>query len=270
MSHKNRDRLSRQALNETTAPFEERQQPVSFATRSGSASGLTTTAANGYKRGSNSPLRGSRDNSHGNAYSRGPQVETYGASGFGMRSGSSSGFHQSSEMAQMRSSGGAAASRQMPPMASRPPIPQHDNYVRQKSPKSPLRQKTLGGSRSPTRDIDMRDASHGLLTASKNQREGHVSPVRSASNEYIMQLRQDNVSLQKRLNLVLQELDRVSRDRSNLVQKLSNTDQEVNALQSRLNAEDEADRRNNEFQLDLNGHRDQNVNVKRSIAETDV
>ena len=119
-----------------------------------------------------------------------------------------------------------------------------------------MRQKNYG-SRSPTRDIDMRDASHGLLTGGKHQRDlDHVSPVRSASNEYIMQLRQDNVSLQKRLNLVLQELDRVNRDRSSLVQKLSHVDQEISSLQGRLNAEDEADRRNNDFQLDLNGQRD--------------
>ena len=47
-------------------------------------------------------------------------------------------------------------------------------------------------------------------------------------------------------------------------------DQEISSLQGHLNAEDEADRRNNDFQLDLNGQRDNNVNVKRNIAETDV
>lgn len=52
---------------------------------------------------------------------------------------------------------------------SRPPIPQVDNFTagsrRQKSPHSPgsLRHKA-GGSRSPTRDIDMRDAASGLIT----------------------------------------------------------------------------------------------------------
>lgn len=46
------------------------------------------------------------------------------------------------------------------PVSQRPPIPQMENYVkRQKSPNSPgtLRHKAYG-SRSPTRDIDMRDA----------------------------------------------------------------------------------------------------------------
>ena len=101
--------------------------------------------------------------------------------------------------------------------AGRPPIPINDNYMRtsQKSPKSPLRQKVV--SRSPTRDIDMRDAGQGLITGGYR----NTSPVRTASNEYLEQLRMDNTSLQKRLNLVLMELDRVSRDRSSLVQKCS-------------------------------------------------
>ena len=59
-----------------------------------------------------------------------------------------------------------------------------DNYVasRQKSPNSPgnLRRKA-GGSRSPTRDIDMRDAASGLVTG--NSARATISPVRS--NEYL-------------------------------------------------------------------------------------
>ena len=47
----------------------------------------------------------------------------------------------------------------------------------------------------------MREASHGLLTGTNNHVS--VSPVRTASNEYLAQLAQDNASLQKRLNLVL-------------------------------------------------------------------
>ena len=51
--------------------------------------------------------------------------------------------------------------------------------------------------------------------------------MRSASNEYIVQLQTDNNSLEKRLNLVLNELDRVNRDRSNLVQKVSIVEQDI-------------------------------------------
>jgi len=61
-----------------------------------------------------------------------------------------------------------------------------DIYVRhQKSPNSPpsLRKKSYG-SRSPTRDVDMRDAGHGLLTV--QQQRSSINPVRTASNEYIV------------------------------------------------------------------------------------
>jgi len=60
-------------------------------------------------------------------------------------------------------------------------------------------------------------------------------------------LQADNSSLQKRLNLVLTELDRVNRDRSNLVQKVSVIDQDVKTMQRQLNNEDGADKINNEL-----------------------
>lgn len=71
--------------------------------------------------------------------------------------------------------------------------------------------------------------------------------MRTASNEYIGQLRQDNVSLQKRLNLVLMELDRVNRDRSSIVQKCSVVEQDVGMLQRQLNCEDDADAMNQQI-----------------------
>ena len=69
--------------------------------------------------------------------------------------------------------------------------------------------------------------------------------MRTASNEYLIQLQQDNSSLQKRLNLVLQELDRINRDRSNLVNQYSIVEQEVNDMQAKLHDEDNADKMNN-------------------------
>ena len=47
------------------------------------------------------------------------------------------------------------------------------------------------GSRSPNRDIDYRDASHGLITGPAST----ISPVRTATREYISQLKHDNDSL---------------------------------------------------------------------------
>ena len=58
-------------------------------------------------------------------------------------------------------------------VASRPPMPQVDNFMRQRSPNSPSLRKKSYGSRSPTRDVDMRDAAHGLLTGGSN-----VQPLR--------------------------------------------------------------------------------------------
>ena len=186
---KNRERLGRHALNNTNFGGNE---TGSFpgGERTGSSAGLVTTSAHKYKRNSNSPLRGgSRDGSLG-AAGAGP----YTRSNFGPRSGSASGFNGSAVDGTRRSGLG---------LDTRPPIPRHDNYVRQKSPKSPSSLRKKVGSQSPNRDLDMRDASHGLLTGGNNTRVTGVSPVRTASNEYLSQLAQDNASLQKRLNLVL-------------------------------------------------------------------
>lgn len=164
MSMKNRERLGRHALNNTNFGGNE---TGSFPERPGSSAGLVTTSAQKYKRSSNSPLRGSRDGSMGAG--QGP----YTRSNFGARSGSANGYNGSA----------AEVNRRAPGMASRPPIPQHDNYVRQKSPKSPSSLRKKVGSRSPTRDVDMRDAGHGLLTGHKQRIS--ISPVRTASNEYL-------------------------------------------------------------------------------------
>ena len=78
----------------------------------------------------------------------------------------------------------------------------HDVPTKQKSPSSPLRNK----SGSPTRQYN--------LGAS-------IDPNRVSTQEYLNQLVNDNESLQRRLNLVLQELDRVNRDRTQIEQKVS-------------------------------------------------
>ena len=52
------------------------------------------------------------------------------------------------------------------------------------------------------------------------------------------------MSLQKRLNLVLNELDRVNRDRSKIVNNMALVDKEVNNMQNKLADYDDADRQN--------------------------
>mgnify|MGYP000754813636 CR=1 FL=1 len=149
-------------------------------------------------------------------------------------------------------------------------MPQTDtaSHSRKRSPESPLRQKSLSRSRSPKRDLALRDASHGLVTGPGPR--ASISPVRTASGEYLSQLQHDNSSLQRRLNLVLQELDRVNRDRGALVQKLNLQEQEISQMQAKLNNEDDADKLNSHLQMDVNGHRDTNTGIKRSIQDTDM
>ena len=210
--------------------------------RSGSSSWYQPAVHTSYKRSSNSPLRQGRDGSNG------PQPTS-----FASRSGSASGGYNrdlaiTETGARNTFTSGQPQSYSRSGVASRPPIPQVDNYVasRQKSPKSPGSLRKKVGSQSPNRDIDMRDASYGLMTGSNNVRQS-ISPVRTASNEYIEQLRTDNTSLQKRLSLVLQELDRVNRDKSSLLHKTNRLNQDVDTMQRQLNSEDNADKINNDL-----------------------
>ena len=126
-------------------------------------------------------------------------------------------------------------------------------YVRQGST-SPLRNK----SGSPSRyDVPI-----------KNQL-GDPLP-RLAPAEYISQLHSDNASLQRRLNLVLAELDRVNRERGTLQSKLALVQDETNNLESRLDDEHRTgDKINRDMQIDVNGQRDFNRKVKLDISNAD-
>ena len=173
MSTKNKERVNRQSFGDAQPNYSS-----SMPQRSGSASGYQASAS--YKRKSNSPLRHSRDASRD-----GPT----GAVSFA-RSGSAGGYNRDlfiHETGKNTITSGHSYSRQGM-VASRPPIPQTDNYMgsRQRSPRerespSSLRKKV--GSQSPIRDVDMRDASYGLITGANPR--ASVSPVRTASNEYI-------------------------------------------------------------------------------------
>ena len=69
---------------------------------------------------------------------------------------------------------------------------------------------------------------------------------------------------------MLLEIDRVNRDRSNLVQKYSTVDQDVNLMKRQLNTEDNADAMNQQLQMEVNANRENNVNLKRSITDSDM
>jgi hypothetical protein len=94
-------------------------------------------------------------------------------------------------------------------------------------------------------------------------------PSYNPSSEYTNQLANDNASLQRRLNLVLQELDRVNRDRSNLSQKLGIGQKDVDQMKRMLQEEDLDDKINRDLQMDLNATRDANKDTKVRIADVD-
>ena len=47
-------------------------------------------------------------------------------------------------------------------------------------------------------------------------------------------------------------------------------DQDVNMMKRQLNTEDNADAMNQQLQMDVNSNRENNVNIKRSIADSDM
>lgn len=69
--------------------------------------------------------------------------------------------------------------------------------------------------------------------------------------------------------MVLQELDRVNRDRSNLAQKFKIAEKDVFQMKRMLQEEDLDDKINRDLQMELNGMRDKNKEAKLRIADID-
>lgn len=89
--------------------------------------------------------------------------------------------------------------------------------------------------------------------------DGQSRPI---THEYLSQLHTDNASLQRRLNLVLAELDRINREKSALAQKLQLADQDVEQYQGLLEDQTQHDKTNRELQLDLTKDRENNNALK--------
>lgn len=68
---------------------------------------------------------------------------------------------------------------------------------------------------------------------------------------------------------MLQELDRVNRDRSNLAQKFKIGEKDVLQMKRMLHEEDLDDKVNRDLQMELNGMRDKNKEAKLRIADID-
>jgi hypothetical protein len=74
----------------------------------------------------------------------------------------------------------------------------------------------------------------------------------------------------RRLNLVIQELERVSREKDELFARLKQTSKESAELQKVVNGEDNIDKVNKYMSDDLAYERDRNIKVKSQIKELDL
>jgi hypothetical protein len=74
----------------------------------------------------------------------------------------------------------------------------------------------------------------------------------------------------RRLNLVMQELDRVKRERDELMQRLQLSTKEQSEITRMLNSEDNVDKVNKYMQDDLAYERDRNHKIKSQIKELDL
>jgi len=85
--------------------------------------------------------------------------------------------------------------------------------------------------------------------------------------EHLANLQSDNASLMRRLNLVLQELDRVQREKEEINERLEQFAKESMNLQRMINGEDNLDKVNKYMQEDLSYERERNQKLKNSIRE---
>lgn len=74
----------------------------------------------------------------------------------------------------------------------------------------------------------------------------------------------------RRLNLVIQELERVTREKDDLYARLKSTAKDSTDIQRLLNGEDNVDKVNKYMQDDLAYERDRNLKVKSQIKELDL
>ena len=74
----------------------------------------------------------------------------------------------------------------------------------------------------------------------------------------------------RRLNLVIQELERVNREKDDLYARLKHTVKETSEVQRLVNGEDNVDKVNKYMQDDLAYERDRNLKVKSQIKELDL
>eukprot|EP00347_Sterkiella_histriomuscorum_P005910 403354803 len=88
--------------------------------------------------------------------------------------------------------------------------------------------------------------------------------------DHINAIQNDNSSLMRRLNLVMQEHDRVKREKEDIYQRLKQSAIEASELKKLLQCEDNVDKVNNYMNEDLVYERDRNHKVKQQIKDLDL
>ena len=74
----------------------------------------------------------------------------------------------------------------------------------------------------------------------------------------------------RRLNLVMQELERVTKEKDEIYSRLRHSTKEVGDLQGLINSEDNVDKVNKYMSDDLVYERDRNHKLKSKIKELDL
>ncbi len=83
-------------------------------------------------------------------------------------------------------------------------------------------------------------------------------------------LQNDNSSLMRRLNLVLQELDRIKQEKMELTAQLGDAAKHTENVQDCIRNEDNMDKVNKFMQDDLKYERDRNLGLQDKIKETEL
>lgn len=74
----------------------------------------------------------------------------------------------------------------------------------------------------------------------------------------------------RRLNLVIQELERVNKEKEDIYLRLKHSAKEVGELQNMINSDDNVDKVNKYMSDDLVYERDRNHKLKSKIKELDI
>lgn len=88
--------------------------------------------------------------------------------------------------------------------------------------------------------------------------------------DYASQLFNDNQQLQRRLNLVVAELDRVTRDKQTQQNRLNRATEETESISRAIENEDRSDKHIHEKQTELQDEREQNRRVQCEIQRADT